>query len=228
MKWCNQCKVHVDTDYKICPLCYNPLQEEETKENNHFRNYPPRKDVKRKVNLLYRILIFLCLLSISSCVVVNLLTHVEGEKWWCLYVVVGVAYLFILARSTLFARINLEKKLAIQEIFISLVIVCIDILSENKGWGLAIVVPSICMATNIASICIIIAHRKNFGSSLVPVFVITLLGIIPYVLQLFGLVKGEKLWAPLASCFLSGAIFVGFIIFGGREIYEELKKRFHI
>ena len=53
MKWCEHCKVHVDTDRKICPLCFNSLVEE-SKEEKTFDNYPKRITVKKKYNIFYR------------------------------------------------------------------------------------------------------------------------------------------------------------------------------
>lgn len=227
MKWCEHCKVHVDTDRKICPLCFNSLVEE-SKEEKTFDNYPKRIAVKKKYNIFYRILIFIFLLAISISLLVNFLTYKEGGKWWSLYVVIGVVYVFILIRNTLYARINMTKKLVIQELFISLLVLGVDALSGNKGWALSIVIPSVCMATNITGIIVIICNRKNFGESLMPTFLIMLLGIVPFILQLFNLIKGDHLWAPLSSCALSVAILMGFIIFGGKEIIEELRKRLHI
>lgn len=228
MKWCEHCKVHVDTDRRICPLCFNSLVDENKEEEKTFNNYPKRITVKKKYNIFYRILIFIFLLAISVSLLVNFLTYDKSGKWWSLYVVIGVVYAFILIRNTLYARINMTKKLAIQELFISLLVLGIDVLSGNKGWALSIVIPSVCMATNIAGIIVIICNRKNFGESLMPTFLIMLLGAVPFILQQFDLIKGENLWAPLSSCALSVAILMGFIVFSGKEIIEELRKRLHI
>lgn len=227
MKKCKQCNVLVDTNRKICPLCFNAL-EDIGESNNSFENYPKRTEIKKNKNLIYKMIIFICIIAISVSLLVNFLTHTESSTWWSLYVVCGVVYAFILIKSTIYARINMLKKLLIQELFISLVIVAIDIISGNHGWGLAIVVPGICIATTIASICIILLNKKNFGESFMTTFIIILLGVIPFILQLFGLIKGNTLWAPISSCLFSILILLGFILFFGKEINEELHKRFHI
>ncbi len=226
MKWCEHCKVHIDTERKICPLCFNFL----TVENNdeQFSNYPQRKLTIKKTNFWYKLLVFIGIAAILASVIVNIATHKDGQTWWSLYVVVGVLYFFSLARGTLFARINASKKLLFQEVIVSFVLVAIDILSGNRGWALAIVVPAICVATNTAIISIVLANRKNFGDSFIAVVLCIILGCVPFILQLFGLIKWDVLWAPLSSCGYSGVILLGLLVFGWREIKEELKKRLHI
>lgn len=226
MKWCEHCKVHVDTERKICPLCFNLLTIET--EEEHFSSYPKRKTSEKKTSFWYRLLIFISIVAILASVIVNLATHKDGHTWWSLYVVVGVLYLFSLARGTLYARINVSKKLLFQEIVVSLLLIAIDVLSGNKGWALAIVVPAVCVATNTAFISIVLTNRKNLGDSFIAVFLSIILGCVPFLLQLFGVIKWKVLWAPLSSCGYSGVILLGFLIFGWQEITEELKKRLHI
>ena len=67
MKWCEHCKVHVNTDRKVCPLCFNSLKSDassdisiDNKVGNDFKTYPSRKIKKKKKSIAYKIFAFLC------------------------------------------------------------------------------------------------------------------------------------------------------------------------
>ena len=78
MKWCEHCKVHVNTDRKVCPLCFNSLKSDagsdisiDNKVENDFKTYPSRKIKKKKKSIAYKIFAFLCLVSILTTLVFN-------------------------------------------------------------------------------------------------------------------------------------------------------------
>lgn len=227
MKWCRSCKLNVNTERKICPLCFNSLED---KDNvlDEFKSYPKRTNIKEKKHILYKLLIFISIISIGVSLLVNYMTIEKNPHWWSLYVVVSVVYLYTLARFTISPKTNAIKKLLFQGVFISLLVYAIDYLSSGGVWALQIVIPSILIATNTASVIIFIINRKNFGESVVPGLILILLGIIPFILQVCNIIEGDSLWAPISSCGYSIVIIIGLIVFSGKEIIEELRKRFHV
>jgi len=226
MKWCEQCKVHVNTDRKVCPLCFNSLKEEESFDD--YQPYPKRKVKKKKPKIAYKIFLFLCIISVLVTAIINFTTHKEGESWWSLFVFFGVLYVFTLVRSTILSRIYIIKRLVIQELIISLLLFAVDSLAGDLGWSYTIVIPLVIASTNCANAMIMMINHKHFGDGFIAMLFSLLLGCIPFILQLFNIIEGESLWAPLVSACFSVCVLAGIFIFGGRVSKEELEKRFHV
>lgn len=235
MKWCEHCKVHVNTDRKVCPLCFNSLKSDtssgismDNKVENGFKTYPSRKIKKKKKSIAYKIFAFLCLVSILTTGIINFFTHKEGEIWWSLIVLFGVIYVYTLVRSTILSKIYIIKRLVIQEIIISIVLFAIDKLSGDIGWSYEIVIPLVLISTNMANAMILMINRKHFSDGFISMIGSLFIGFIPFILQLCNVIDGEGLWAPLVSACVSVCILSGIFIFGGRSSKEELEKRFHV
>lgn len=231
MKYCEHCKVKVDTDRKICPLCFNSLKNIETTTNtqiSNFHNYPNRKRKMEKYNLFQKIVYFICLLAIFTSLIVDYTTHIDGNRWWSVYVILGVIYIFTLFRGVILARTYVIKRLLLQLFVVSIVLFGIDYMSDYHGWSLAIVIPCVCVANNLVNMIIAAANNRSFNDAFSSIILSLLLGIIPFILQLFDLVKGENLWAPLVSASFSIAMLIALFVFAGKRIKEELTKRLHI
>ena len=230
MKWCEHCKLKINTDRNVCPLCFNSLKEVNDGQviNKDYRAYPSRKDKKRKPRIAYKIFLFLCIISVIVSAIINFTTHKEGGSWWCLYVLFGVLYIFTLVRGTILSKIYIIKRLVIQEIVFSILIYLIDRISGDIGWSIAIVIPAILVSTNMANSMIMMINRKHFGDGFAAMLFSLLLGCIPFILQLFNVITDDNLWAPLVSGCFSVCVFAGIFVFGGRRIKEELHKRLHV
>lgn len=230
MKYCEHCKVKVNTDKKICPLCFNSLKEMNTPNDKelNYANYPNRKVKVENHNLFYKIIIFLCAVSILSSLLIDFVTHKEGNKWWSIYVVLSVGYLYTLFRGAILARTYVIKRLLLQLVVMSILLWGIDVLSDYIGWSLAIVIPCLCTATNITNMIITLINHKSFNDGFSSIMFCLFLGVVPFILQLFDLIKGEDLWAPLASAAFSIVVFLAIVVFAGKAFKEELYKRFHV
>lgn len=232
MKYCEHCKVKVDTDRKICPLCFNSLKSLSDNINNtkmaNFHNYPNRKRKSEKYNLFHKILSFVCLLAIFASLIVDYTTHVEGNRWWSIFVVLGVIYIYTLIRGVILGRAYVIKRLLLQLVVVSIVIFGIDYMSDYHGWSLAIVIPCVCVANNLVNLIIAAANNRNFSDAFSSIIISLLIGIIPFILQIFDLVKGDRLWAPLVSASFSIVLLSAYFVFAGKRIKEELTKRLHV
>lgn len=226
MKWCEHCNVSVNTERKICPLCFNSLKELDEKID--YACYPKREKKEKKKNLLYKTVCFICIISILISLIVDFFTHVEGSNWWSLYVVISVFYVFSLFRGTIYTRIYAIKRLIIQEVVVSILLVVINLLSSDIKWALSIVIPCVFLATNSTNMIIMLANKKYFGDNVFPVLLSLLLGCVPFILELCDVITGDKLWAPLTSFCYSIVLCLGIFIFGGKLLKEEFSKRFHV
>lgn len=227
MKQCKHCKMNVNTERLTCPLCFNSLIVlEDTKED--FKLYPHRPKPKRAKNLFYKTVIFICLLSSLVTFIINALTFNEKQGWWCLYAVLSSAYVYYLVRGTILTHTNVIKRIWRQLLTVSLVLFAFDYISSEVRWSLGIVIPMICVATNVAIGITIICNHKHFRAGFNSVFLSLLLGVIPLIIYIFKIDYVVYLWGPIVSASVSIAIFLGIVIFGSKAMREELNKRLHL
>lgn len=227
MKYCEKCNAKFDTERKTCPLCFYKL-DETIGESNSFANYPPRTHKIEKYHFVIKLFLFLFVISIIVPVIINILTHKEGQIWWSVFIVIGMIYVFTLVRGMFLARTYFIKKLLIQLIAFSILLWAIDMLTGNIGWSLAIVIPWLCIATNITNGMIIAINRRSYSDAFTSIMIALLVGNIPFILQCFNLIKYTPLWSPFVSCCVSLVLFIAIVIFGGKRTKEEFKKRLHI
>ncbi len=227
MKYCEKCNAKFDTDRKTCPLCFYKLDEINGEENN-FVNYPKRTRKIEKYHFTIKLFLLLFLIATIAPIVVNIVTHKENEVWWSIYTTAGMIYLFTLVKGMFLGRAYFIKKLLIQCIAMSITLWIIDLISGNKGWSLAIVIPWLCIATNITNGMFIAINKRSYSEAFTPVFLSLFIGNIPLILQCFKLIKYEPLWSPIVSASVSLLLFLAILIFGGKRTKEELDKRLHI
>lgn len=225
MKRCPKCKVFVNTERKTCPLCFAFLQDGDGPDEK-LTPYPKYKSKIFKYNLFFRSLVFFSIIGIFVSVVVNVLTYRDNPNPWSIIVISGLLYFWILLRSTVRREGNIPRQLMVQSLTLSLLLYIIDLLSGNIGWSLNYVIPFLSMSSLLSIISILLGNTLKFNDYVSALFAAAILGFIPFILWLFQVV--EELWPSLAAASLSFSTIIGMFIFAGRNIKEELKKRFHI
>lgn len=227
MKRCKHCKMNVNSERVTCPLCYNSLIEDnETKME--FKLYPHRPNTKQKLNLFYKVVVFICILTTLITALINALTYDDVTGWWCLYAILSCAYVYYLIRGTILTHTNVIRRIWRQLLTVSLVLFAFDILSSEVRWSLGIVIPMLCGATNIAIMITNLANHKHFRSGFVSVLLALLLGVIPLIVYIFKVDMVVYLWGPIVSASISLGIFLGMIIFASKPMKEEFNKRLHV
>lgn len=227
MKRCKHCKMNVNSERVTCPLCYNSLIEDnETKME--FKLYPHRPNTKQKLNLFYKVVVFICILTTLITALINALTYDDVTGCWCLYAILSCAYVYYLIRGTILTHTNVIRRIWRQLLTVSLVLFAFDILSSEVRWSLGIVIPMLCGATNIAITITNLANHKHFRSGFVSVLLALLLGVIPLIVYIFKVDMVVYLWGPIVSASISLAIFLGMIIFASKPMKEEFNKRLHV
>ncbi len=225
MKKCHKCNLLFDTNRKSCPLCFEILQDQDGKELQGPA-YPKPTPYRPKYNVLLRIITFFTIIAIFSSVVVNALTYRQNKSLWSLIVILGLLYFWVLLRSTFRAKSNVPLRLVIQMLTLSILVIGIDYVCGFSRWSLNYVIPFLSMASILAIISILIGSGVRYGEYLLYLFSSVILGFIPFILYLMGLI--DELWPSLAAATLSFVTIVGMIVFADKETKEELKKRFHI
>lgn len=226
MKYCNECKIKVDTARVTCPLCYASLQTISDDESKPA--YPEYIKKKGRSNWFYKSVVFVCILSSLVTTLINIITYNEMSKWWCLYVIPSMVYIYMLVRGAILTHSYVVKRLFVQLVTISIIVWFIDMLSGDIRWAMAYVIPSLAVITNLAIAIISIANRSDYSKGFNSMLLCIVFGIIPFIFQLAGAINIDYLWAPLVSFCVSIAIFLGMFVFAYHATKEELVKRFHL
>jgi hypothetical protein len=112
-------------------------------------------------------------------------------------------------------------------VFLGLVILLeIDALTGQNGWGVNYVLPAGMMLLDLALLILIIVNRYNWQSYLVLELLQVVWSFALFILILLGVITQPTVSAIAIA--VSVLLFLGTFIIGDRPAREELKRRFHL
>lgn len=220
MKYCNKCKVNVAGNRLKCPLCQNEL--EILNNEGNIEKFPEIK--KKKTGFAWKFFIFLSIVAMIICVMINY-EFPQGGMWSkfviLAFITLGIN-LFIVVKK----HKNVLKCLFFETIIISGFVAFWDYYTGMQGWSINWVLPIlfiIILATmGILSKCLKISSEEH----IVYLLSTAVLGMIPIIF----LIK-NMLYIKLPSVIcagVSGIFFFAIIVFEGKKMLEEFKRRFHV
>lgn len=225
MKHCHICKVDVE-DGKYCPLCYNQL--ENIAESKTIVPYYKHKDknetFEKKSYFFARVLLFLSLASVGTCVFVNVLT--KGSAWSVL-VALCVLYVWLLVGHTIISRRSVFEKILFQVLNIVGILISTNSLAGGGKWLINYVLPSVAIVTTSVLIMISLISRKHRGQFLLSFLAIYLLSMIMSIVFLACKYDTFKILNQI-NMFYSILTIVGTLLLGYRIIKNEGRKKLHL
>ncbi|MGE4548478.1 MAG: DUF6320 domain-containing protein [Intestinibacillus sp.] len=218
MKYCPNCKVSVSGMPARCPLCQSGLTGEGT-----MSSFPPPLQ-QRTRQFFLRLLIFLSVAGALICVLINTLLPRTGA--WSLFVVAGIACLWLSLGVAIRKRRSLLKNITWQAILLSTLAIVWDISTGWRAWSVNFVVPCIFLANMLLTPLLARLMRMPTSAYLVYFCLVFTFGLIPAAFLLTGLVS---VWLPsFLSVACSGISLLALCVFGGRTMLDELHRRFHL
>ncbi|MDD4689100.1 MAG: DUF6320 domain-containing protein [Eubacteriales bacterium] len=219
MSQCNQCNVTVRGSNKVCPLCQNQLIGDVDESL-----YPEISTVYNQYRLIFKILAAITLSGGIVCIGINLMLPKSG--FWSVFTVFGILCFWLSVIIVLKRRGNLLKTITFQVLAFSLLFIALDFFIGWTGWSLNFFIPIACTVA-VLSIAII-AKLKNIPTEDYGVYLIVdlLFCIVPIVFYFTGLIS-----AVLPSLFcmaVSVVTCVSQIVFEGKNLWQEIVKRFHV
>lgn len=219
MKHCDKCNVDVNGSRKICPLCQTVLTGTDEEEL-----YPLIPTFFSKYKFAIKTAVFA---SISVCIIslaVNYMIPQSGN--WSLFVLLGMLCLWISLFIIIKKRNNIPKTILYNVVIISLISVFWDKLTGWHGWSLDFVLPSLCVGAMIGIFVFIKIAKLRLQDYIFFIFTDAVLGIIPTVLYSANLVRIR--YASIICTAVSIIAIVAMLIFQGRIVFFELRKKFHL
>lgn len=204
-----------------CPLCRNTLTGEGRDDNEVFPFVPI---AKYEHSLLNRMLKLCSAAIVIASLTVNWMLPRSG--FWSLFVVAGVACVWIAVGTAIRKRHNILKNMAYQVTIISILSVLWDVFTGWHGWSIDFVIPIAFVSAMSATSILALIRKMQAGTYLVYMFLLILYGIIPAIFVLIGWSKIilPSLLCVAVSLFLLAALF----ILEGGNVAEELKRRLHL
>lgn len=220
---CKYCNVYVDSNLIRCPLCLRVISKDTAISDSLYPEYNMNEDA-HKSHSKRRLFLFLSISISGLCFLLNLLTW-SGQPW-SLYIIVSILYAWILVGNTILSKSHTGVRILLQLVGISFVVLIFDIISGNLNWALNFVIPLLTIAAILLITINVHVKRMLWREYLLYQFIMILIGLVPIVLFLFGVI--DVLWPSAAAVFSAVITFISMMIFSDKEFKNELAKRFHI
>ena len=222
MKNCPYCKIEVGGNLKKCPLCQSKLNGEDD------RPYFPRQTTLKIQSFFYKLQLFIVWAVIILSLGIDFLFDIKflpicNFHWSLLLAMWLIVFEFGIMR--LFKKGISSSR--IMTLFVLIVLVMLMITAYYIGYLPLItdwVAPVVVMGTLIANF--VLAMIDKNGNSMVYLLTNLVVGILPYIV--FYLAKRDCPFAWIVCLLVSVILFVGAIIFKGREVVSEIQRRLNV
>ncbi|GHT48522.1 hypothetical protein FACS1894102_1760 [Spirochaetia bacterium] len=228
MLYCHQCKVTVKSNFRRCPLCSSELIE-----NNKDGTFDGGDDVfpaipltlkpfKRYINFVGFGTIVVAAISVA----VDIAVHSVNDLGWSVFVIAGIASLWLSFGIANKQWWNIPKNIFWQLVLLSVLEILWDWFTGFHKWSFNYVIP-IMFSCSIVALSVF-AHIKKLrpGDYILILFIITIVSICSLLLIIFHLVTVVY---PALVCFTFSIISSArIILFEGKSLLAELDRRMHM
>lgn len=222
MMICPYCNVKVGGNLKKCPFCQSKLVGEAGKA------YFPTQTILKIQSFFYKLQLFIVWIVIIAAVGIDFMfglpLYSSCDYHWSLLVVMWLlAFEFSIIR--LFKRgVSASRVLSISVI---IVMIMLSVTAYYAGFLKIFVywvLPNVVMATLIANF--ILSMIDKSGNAMVYLLTNLLVGVLPYIA--FYLMQRDCPLEWMICLLVSFSLFVGAIIFKGREVVNEIQRRLSV
>jgi hypothetical protein len=226
MLYCHQCDVTIKSDFKRCPLCAGALSGSLDPGDDVFPVIPSLLTTLKPFKRLIRFIAFGTIVAASLSVAVDIALHSGPDLGWSVFVVAGLASLWLSFGIANKRWWNIPKNIILQLIVLSVMEIIWDYFTGFHRWSLNYVIP-IMFSASIVALSIFAKIRKlHPGDYLLILFIINILSLCSLLLIIFHLVT---VIYPVLICFTFSVISAArIILFEGKSLWEELTRRTHV
>lgn len=189
-----------------------------------INTYPNVLKKEKAISFIFRLMLFIAIISIITCVSINYTTGVS--VMWSL--IVTFSFLYVLLILYMFVRENAGYRVRMYGIVAGGValLVLIDFITGFNRWSLNFIFPISIILMDIALIVLMIVNRRNWQSYIILIICMVPVSLVPVLFYALSIITTPYL-AQIAFA-LSLFTTLGVIILGGPRAKAELYRRFHI
>lgn len=222
MKTCPYCRIEVGGDLKKCPLCQSKLSGEGEKP------YFPKLTTQKIKSFLYKLQLFIIWTIVIAGLGVDFLFDVRipgftDVRWSLLLAMWLIAFEFLIMR--LFRKGSGSARTMTLMVFIILILLSVTAYYFNMlDFTLDWIAPIVITGTMIANFVLAMLDKK--GNAMVYLLTNLLVGVVAYFVMRM---RSDNTLATWIICMLISVIlFVGAVIFKGRTVAGEIRRRFNM
>ncbi|GHU69802.1 hypothetical protein FACS1894184_14360 [Clostridia bacterium] len=218
---CEYCNVELPGAQSRCPLCQNrPIGT----PDGSLARFPALSGSRIPISRVLIIWIaFGCVCASAVCVAVNMVIPANGR--WSLFVIAGVASLWLEFAIAMKKRRDLPKSIIWHVVSVSIIAFAWDFVTGRNGWSLDYVLPILSTAGMLALTIVSKARKLDIQDYILYLFIACVLGFVSFVLILTGSVR---IIIPSAINFCAAIVFLAFLLFfEGRALWAEVQRRLH-
>ncbi|GMO30600.1 MAG: hypothetical protein Ta2F_05890 [Termitinemataceae bacterium] len=223
MLYCHQCKVSVKGVFKCCPLCADELTGTADTNDDVFPVImPDAKPFAQYMKFVYFGAIVAAVLSVA----IDMAVHSISKLGWSLFVIAGFASLGLSFYVAGKRRWNIPKNIFWLLLVTSLLEIAWDYWTGFNKWSLDYVIPIMFSASIVA--LSVFAHIRKLRPSdyMLVLFIMNIISVCALLLIIFKLVT---VIIPALICFVFSVISTArIVVFEGKSLREELKRRTHV
>lgn len=215
MRKCLNCNIEIGGRYDTCPLCQNSLTGEATQDN-----WPTPKKLKTQA-LLYKLQLFLALAAIAVGLFLDFLLELNDGRHYSIIIALWLI-IFELDLSR-----NIKRLFVItRTLSISVLHICILLLITAWYYGFFDITAFMVIPILLGSILL-----TNLVFSLIDTTenaLVYLLSTILIIVVIYGIMRARHINTGLTwdICLMTCVVsLIGIIIFKGRKVSNEVRKR---
>lgn len=217
---CRKCDIRLSGPRKRCPLCGSTLTGTVLGESV----FPELRPGQASNWFALRLSIYSTVAAAVVCLIVNATT--TPDKWWSLFVLGGLCSLWCTVGIAFYKRRNVLKLILWQVILLSGLSVLWDLLTGFHRWSVNFVIPILFTAALIGMTIIARVLRRDIRDYMIYLVVDIILGVSTFILILCGLLT---VMLPAYICLgASLLILSALIVFQGKTLWSELRRRMHV
>lgn len=225
MKRCHKCHIEVMGSITRCPLCQNELEKTQVIEEESEDLYPRKIERQKDDTLAIKIIGFIVFIISLISVFLNMI--LPYQNLWSPIVILIVGTIWLSIVIAIKYHKSLLKCLWQQMVIMTAVAIMIDFLAGKQGWSLTFVMPIVFTSSMIVMFFLSKILRLEVGDYMIYLLLDALFGLIPILVLLSPFEMSIRL--PSYICILTSLIsVVGLILFEGKAILNELKRRLYI
>ena len=217
--YCEKCKVTVRGAHARCPLCQRKL-----KGDVGEGIFPETMPETKTIRAFLRFSSFASVVVLAICVAINFAFPDYG--WWSVFVLAGMASLWIVLGVTIKKKDTILKTMVWQVAIISILAVVWDLITGFRGWSVEFVIPILLTATMVAMALYAQITRLRQEDYLIYLVIDSSWGLLCVFFIVFNV---AVIVIPSIVCVCASVISLAALnIFEGRALRAELRRRLHL